>query len=262
MPHYRDASFDSILLEDEQRHLFEEMVAAARNVPRERRQKFHAVAIANSYQSLLLHEGLPRDHPGAFPGDLETLARAGVLAHSIGAHGPEYDVTPLGYRYFELLQLAKGSPVQRVEKTTRSFLDTERFAKAYPLSHRKWLEAERLLWSPEAADKVTTIGHLCREALQEFVDALAVAAGQSAVADKAKTIARMKAVFAAKSVSGAVGAHLDALLVLVGTLNDLVQRQEHGATKEGQQLRWEDGRRLVFLTLVVLTECDHALVAQ
>ena len=46
-------------------------------------------------------------------------------------------------------------------------------------------------------------------------------------------------------------AFLDALLTYWGTVSDLVQRQEHGAKKEGEPLMWEDARRVVFQTAIV-----------
>jgi hypothetical protein len=47
---------------------------------------------------------------------------------------------------------------------------------------------------------------------------------------------------------------LKALLAYWGTVNDLVQRQEHGGQKEREPLKWEDGRRVVFQTAVVMFE--------
>jgi hypothetical protein len=52
---------------------------------------------------------------------------------------------------------------------------------------------------------------------------------------------------------------LVALLAYWGTVSDLVQRQEHGAQKEGGPLVWEDGRRVVFQTAIVMFEVDRAL---
>jgi hypothetical protein len=42
-------------------------------------------------------------------------------------------------------------------------------------------------------------------------------------------------------------------------LVDLVERQVHGAQKEGQALTWEDARRIVFQTMAVMYEVDRAL---
>ena len=52
---------------------------------------------------------------------------------------------------------------------------------------------------------------------------------------------------------------IDALIVYWGTLDDLVQRQEHGAQKEGEALSWEDARRLVFQTINVMVELRRTL---
>jgi hypothetical protein len=52
---------------------------------------------------------------------------------------------------------------------------------------------------------------------------------------------------------------LDALLAYWGTTSDLAQRQEHGAQKEGEVLTWEDSRRLVFHTAIVMVEIDRTL---
>lgn len=52
---------------------------------------------------------------------------------------------------------------------------------------------------------------------------------------------------------------LKAYISYWGTVNDLVQRQEHGAQKEGEKLIWEDGRRVVFNTMVLMYEVDGAI---
>jgi hypothetical protein len=57
----------------------------------------------------------------------------------------------------------------------------------------------------------------------------------------------------------ATKAFLQSLLEYWGTVNDLVQRQEHGGQREGDPLTWEDGRRVVFHTLLVMYEIDRAV---
>jgi hypothetical protein len=52
---------------------------------------------------------------------------------------------------------------------------------------------------------------------------------------------------------------LEALVAYWGTLSDLIQRQEHGALREGDALVWEDDRRVVFQTCVVMYELSRAL---
>jgi hypothetical protein len=43
------------------------------------------------------------------------------------------------------------------------------------------------------------------------------------------------------------------------TVSDLVQRQEHAGQREGEPLVWEDGRRIVFQTAIVMFEIDRSL---
>ena len=52
---------------------------------------------------------------------------------------------------------------------------------------------------------------------------------------------------------------LKALVMYWGTVMDITQRQEHGSQREGGELTWEDARRVVFQTAVVMFEVDHAL---
>jgi len=79
--------------------------------------------------------------------------------------------------------------------------------------------------------------------------------------DKARTVSRLKAVLnhCTQKLGKTEQSFLDALTAYWGEVNDLIQRQEHGAQKEGQQLIWEDGRRVVFQTAVVMFEVDRAL---
>jgi hypothetical protein len=51
------------------------------------------------------------------------------------------------------------------------------------------------------------------------------------------------------------------LLAYWAAVNDLAERAEHGSQQEGSPLLWEDGRRLVFQTLLVMVELKAALSA-
>jgi hypothetical protein len=70
---------------------------------------------------------------------------------------------------------------------------------------------------------------------------------------------RIRAVLSTRERSAAHQAFLTALLSYWGTVSDLVQRQEHGAQKEGEPLTWEDARRVVFQTAVVMFEIARAV---
>jgi hypothetical protein len=51
---------------------------------------------------------------------------------------------------------------------------------------------------------------------------------------------------------------LDTLTAWWSSVYDLAQRQEHGAQREGQPLVYEDSRRLVFMTTIVMSEIDRS----
>src|SRR5262249_39946694 len=129
-------------------------------------------------------------------------------------------------------------------------------------AYKKWLEAERLLWASDAQPQLTTIGHLCREAMQEFATALVERHQPPNVdADKAHDVARIKAVLDHRgaALGTTLKPFLKALLAYWGTVSDLVQRQVHGGQREEKPLIWEDGRRVVFQAAVVMFEIDRAL---
>lgn len=74
------------------------------------------------------------------------------------------------------------------------------------------------------------------------------------------TVARLQSILKKSSQLGSTEKpFLEALLAYWGTINDLIQRQEHGAQKERQVLLWEDARRVVFQTIVVMFEIDKSL---
>jgi hypothetical protein len=211
----------------------------------------------------LLHPSLSPDQNEVYLGDVEALAAAGLLNLTYGSRGtPQFDITPLGFRYYEHCRISTGRPPERVEEAVRSYLDSEAFSRRYPQTHVKWTEAERLLWSTDSAQQLTTVGHLCREALQFFATALVERMNPPDVdKDPAHTIARLRGVLALlrKNAPDATCGLLDALLAYWGAVSDLVQRQEHGAQKEGQELLWGDARRVVFHTALVMYECEHLI---
>jgi hypothetical protein len=98
---------------------------------------------------------------------------------------------------------------------------------------------------------------LCREALQEFAASLAdLKRVDVSNIEPAKTVSRLKAVLAgrAATLGTSEAAFLEALVSYWGTVSDLVQRQEHGAQRERGPLVWEDARRVVFQSCVLMYE--------
>lgn len=195
-------------------------------------------------------------------GDIEYLVSCGLLLGHALPHGFRFDITPVGFSFYEEAKQQTGQPTQRVKSSIKTYFDSTDFQKVYSQAYIKWSEAESLLWRSDSLSQLTTIGHLCREAMQEFASACVERYRLSDIdKDKAHIIERLRAVLTHFSARlGHTEKPLyDALLVYWGTLSDLVQRQEHGAQKEGQQLIWEDGRRVVFQTAVVMFEVDRVL---
>jgi hypothetical protein len=172
------------------------------------------------------------------------------------------DVTPLGFRYYEHIKQKGNLPVQNVEATVLRYLDADDFQKKYPKAYEKWSTAAKLLSASDSEKQFTTVGHLIREAMQEYANALVDKYRPSNVnSDKTKIVDRVRTVLNTQleETGKRTKPFLDALLAYWGTVSDLVQRQEHGAQKEGKPLVWEDARRVVFQTAVVMFEIDRML---
>jgi hypothetical protein len=254
--------YDDIVLETEQKKLLSALVEASRSVPRDKRRKF--LFIETSGGSFIKHFGLPGSHSiDAYKGDVEILGTNGLLLLSTNTSGSYiFDVAPEGFKYYEEMKLREGQPLERVQSEVRGYLSIHRFQENYANAYEKWRNAEAALWSTESEDQLSVIGHLCREAMQEFSTVLVNRYNPPNVdTDKAHHIARLKTVFAHHSnkLSSKVLAFLDSLVGYWGALSDLVQRQEHAAQKEGESIVWEDARRIVFQTAIVMYEIDRAL---
>jgi len=81
--------------------------------------------------------------------------------------------------------------------------------------------------------------------------------------NKAKTLDRLSAVVALRrpQLGKTRSDLLDALFCYWRVVGDLIQRQEHAGQREGEPLSWEDGRRVVFQTAVVMFEIAGELRA-
>lgn len=252
-----------IVLQEEQVRMLELLVEASRAQPRDDRQPFRALKDMTSHHERLIlppHPGLPADFPGFYPGDIEQLAREGLLNLSISPKGTwKFEVSPRGYQHYDTLKQQQGRGAERVEKLVRSYIDTTAFAQRHPAAWEKWRAAEEKLWAEDSVQADTTIGHLCREAHQEFADSLLSRRPvASAPNDKAKTKNRIRTILEnLPKGSDAIAATTQSLSDYWSAVLDLAQRQEHAGLKEGSALTWEDSRRLVFHTLFAMTELDR-----
>ena len=250
-------------LEPEQAQLLSALCEAQRSQDRSNRRTFVAYKTGGE-GSFVKHPKLPGGSITDlhYP-DLEILASYGLVLPSpkSDATHMQFDVTPEGFEHWEQIKAAQGSAVERVEEEVRSYLDAAAFRSRFGEAFDKWAQAEAHLWAADSAAQFTTIGHECREAIQMFGAAFANAAGAEANDNPALNVDNLRRGLDAMRgrVSETASAMLDALLAYWGTVTDLVQRQEHGAAKEGEPVGWEDARAVVFQTANVMFECARAL---
>jgi hypothetical protein len=249
-----------ISLEPEQAQLLERLVEATRSRPRSDREEFMVFRVMGGDQ--LQGNGLVLK---VLMQDVQTLVDVGLLAitsyHTTG-HGFNCFVTPPGFTFYEDLRRMSGTAPEQLESDVIRYLEADEFQAAYPTAFARWREAADLLWGADSERELSTIGHKCREAVQEFATALVEADEVGdANSDKTKTRDRLSAVLKARheALAERHRALLDALFGYWVAAGDLIQRQEHAGQREGEELVWEDGRRVVFQTAVVMFEIDRAL---
>lgn len=251
--------FESIILEQEQKDLLYWMIEHIRNVPRNKRCKF-IVSHHHGGCTLICH-GLPnRD---VAPGDLEALSDVGLLRQGYGSTGsPNFDITPLGNRYYKYLRTKEGEPLKIIEECVFKYFEQGSFQRNYTRSYEKWSNAANLLWNSESPDQLTTIGHLCRESIQEFATKLVEKYKPENVdSNKAHTKSRLKSVsdHLKNKMGDTEKEFIDVLIDYWDKLIELIQRQEHGSIREKSVLIWEDGRRIVFHTAILMFEIDRII---
>lgn len=250
-------NFDHIILEPEQKDLFVQMVENVRSVPRKNRSSM-IEANSNDGTCLIMPKG---EITGYAHGDPDALATSGLLNMDYGSRGGKrYTISPIGYQYYDWLMKEMGKPIERIEKHTLRYLEFEDFNKQYPDAYRKIKQAEEILWSADKEELFTTIGHLCREAIQDFSDGLYNnVMGKEFEESKERTNNRIEKLIAEKCDSKKVRKYLRSLFEYWKAVAGLIQKQEHRAKKEKEQLTWEDSRRVVFQTVNVMVELHRAL---
>jgi hypothetical protein len=134
---------------------------------------------------------------------------------------------------------------------------SDSFAAAFPKAFGPWADAERLLWGEDAEAQLSTVGHKVREAAQAFATAAIDRYGADEPPSDVKLVKkRLGAVIAhnRSSMSDAKRKVLEDLGDLWESVVDLIERQEHSAQKEGEPVTFEDGRRVVMLTMFLMIE--------
>lgn len=252
----------TIPLEDEQKDLLAKFVEAHRKAPRDARGHFIVIESHSEPQATFLHSRAPGIQFEGALSDAEVLARFGLLQQGWSGRTQTFLVLPAAIELYEQMRCA--APATKViEDEIRRYLDDQGFTRRHPTAFAQSEQAAALLWAADSARQYTTIGHLCREAIQAFAGSLAKACKvELAERDPTKTVKRLREIVAAQQrerIGEKEASFLDAVVGYWVTVLDLVQRQEHGAQREGKPLAWEDARRVVFQTLIVMFELDRAV---
>lgn len=257
-----DKSFDGIQLEKEQKELLFKIVEASRNLPSDKRSDFFITRSSAGDQ--LNHSGLPEGNIEIYYNDLAILERYGLIIVTIhNEYGiVRFDIDPLGYNYYKCLKGQSFQKIDRIETEIKNYINASEFQNKHPKPYEKWSEAESLLWESDSNQQLTTIGHLCRESMIEYIDNIVKQINPpDADSNKSSTKNRLKSIlkYKAHKLGKTENFFLEAIYNFWESVSNLIQRQEHGAKKEGEELVWEDGRRVVFQTMVIIYEIDKAL---
>ena len=250
-----------MLLEPEQEELLGVLVEGSRTVA-DRSERIFSLTVLNA-SKFISGPNLGQEGRRVEGDDIPLLEQAGLVrVVSRGKNLVRFRVTPEGERHYEALKTRADEPVREVEDDLRSYLESDALRSRYAAAYRKFSEAERLLWRSDSQEQLTAVGHHAREALQEFATALverhrppSVNPSPTATRDRLSAVLNMHRPQLGERRSD----FLDALFAYWREVDSLAQRQEHGGQKEGEPLTWEDARRLVLHTAVVMVEVARTL---
>jgi hypothetical protein len=239
-------------MEPEQESVLTRLVEAAQQAPRDQRTIYLFRVQGGTLISGAGFKDVVPDH------DVFALEQAGLIQRTGHGEGDEYVLTSRARARYAVAHRTHGTRTSQQEQQVRRLLDDEAFRRHYPTAYARWCDSADKLWSAEGERSFTTIGHECREAMQAFAtEALALYAPPGPVEqDAARVKKRLGAVIA--MMRPQLGERRRTFLERLGdfeeALLDLIQRQEHGAQKDGEALTWDDARRVVFHTMSVMVE--------
>lgn len=249
-------------LDAEQVDLFIKFVEFYKDIIRDKRFKFVASHLADG-QTIIGHPLKSGKDFKLYKIDFEALLYSGLFqGHYIESiHSMEFIIPLEAIKFYGQFKEELYSPVRNIENNILDYLKAEHFSKRYPATYKKWQAASEFLKKSNASDHLTTIGHLCREVLQEFSDELVALTLTPGKFEKSKTITKIKAVLdnQPRLRNGTTKEFLSAILQYWGTVSDLVQKQEHDAQSEKEILTLEDAKRIVFHTMIIMYEFDRTI---
>ena len=242
----------SINLTQEQTDLLLLLVEETRHASGGQQLEFHLIRPISGDVIIIRGERSPVFYP-----DVRELAAKRLVNLTELEVNDSLVVTAEGFDFYEEVKRARGEAMTRVEDEVRHLLERH-IIDSFEEGAQRWREAEDLLWDRDVEEHLTAIGHKCREALQAFAQTLYerhCPNGDSISSNR--TVDKIRAVLLERRA--VVGETTEGFLIAYwGTVSDLAQRAEHGSENEERPLVWEDARRLVFQTLLVMVELAAA----
>jgi hypothetical protein len=158
----------------------------------------------------------------------------------------------------------------RIEDYLLAYLDGEPFGSAHPLARGRWLAAWQSLWQADSKDRVIAVAGRARVALQAYSASMLEVHLQLAMNARSPRFAEVaRRARPLEGLSSIIELYrpqlgedrcelLRGLLEQWWTLLELIERHEERRQEAGERLRWEDGRRLVLFTALVIVEIDRS----
>jgi hypothetical protein len=161
---------------------------------------------------------------------------------------------------------------ERIDDYLRSYLEDERFRSTHPLAYGRWLVAWEMLWCADSRTKVIAVAQRAADAMRAFAssllerrtpaaidrhwpDLLADGSSRPEPADGLTTIMDVYGEELGEERSELLGGLLEHWRALL----EHVRCHEDRAQGSSGRLRWEDGRRLVLFTALVMVEIDRSV---
>jgi hypothetical protein len=246
-------------LKPQQEKLLLELIHAERNAGESNRSPFYATQTFDGAD--VTHPGFAGRNHRIYWGDVQGLLQYGlVMPTKVDRNLVVFELAPEAYEYAK--NIGVSSTEDPAEAMALAYIDASQFATRHPAAFDAWRKARDAVAVGGSHTQLTEVGHWCREAMQAFMSDLVRSQGvRDADPNPAHTVARLRVVVLQRTseIGETVAGFLNALMAYWGTLSDLVQRQEHGAQRDGEVLGWHDARRIVFHTLAVMHELDASL---
>jgi hypothetical protein len=149
-----------------------------------------------------------------------------------------------------------------LEAYVKACVGQERFSSTYPSAYECWWQATAILYGEGSTDSVLAAGRKAREALQEFARTVAepLQPRASDPDSTRATVGRLRAL--TETYRSQLGDErcelLHALFDHWRALTDGLESHAHDEEMVSEPPRWEDARRVVILTALVMVEIDRS----